>query len=83
MESAGHGVHPDHTPPAVDGILSHPLRAVSFFTQVAGAPFSEVWFWNARSQRVAAGAIAAVSGGTYSGPTVQPARVSMAAADSR
>ena len=59
MESAGHAVHPEHTPPAVDGLLSHPLRAVSFFVQVAGAPFSEVWFWNARTQRVAAGAIAA------------------------
>lgn len=59
MESAGHAVHSDHTPPAVDGLLSHPRQAISFFVQVAGAPFSEVWFWNARAQRVAAGAIAA------------------------
>jgi hypothetical protein len=61
MEAARHAAGPDNSPSLVGGLLSQPVKAASFFAQVAGAPFSEIWFWNARSQRVAAGAIAAAA----------------------
>ena len=38
------------------GVLGRPLAALTFFLKVAGATFSEVWFWPDRLTRVTAGA---------------------------
>ena len=37
------------------GLLAQPVAAATFFLKVAGAPFSEVWFWGDRATRVAVG----------------------------